>query len=103
MSVFRTCRNQGLVAEDVLGTSCVATYLVGLGDLVDNVLVIGPKFSGFKPGREQYIFKDDRISITTSFAGEVKPSTQFRMLKTHAEYERYFVDKINRHFTPRFF
>lgn len=53
MSVFRTCRNQGLAAGEVLGTSCVATYLVGLCDLVDNVLVIGPKFSGFKPGREQ--------------------------------------------------
>jgi hypothetical protein len=28
-----------------------------------------PKFRGFKPGRERWIFKDDKIRSTTSFGG----------------------------------
>jgi hypothetical protein len=35
-------------------------FQVALRDPVVSVLVIGPKVRGFKPGREQWIFKGDK-------------------------------------------
>jgi hypothetical protein len=33
---------------------------VALGGLMVSVLAVGPKFRGFKPGRERWVFKDDK-------------------------------------------
>jgi hypothetical protein len=56
------------------------------------VLAIVPKVHGFKPGRGQWIFKNDKIRSTTSFGGEVKPSLSCRNILLHlynpAEYDR---------------
>jgi hypothetical protein len=35
-------------------------HQVALGGLVVNVVAIGPKVRGFKPGRGQHIFKNDK-------------------------------------------
>jgi hypothetical protein len=43
-----------------------------------NMFAVEPKVRGFKPGRGQWIFKGDKISSTTSFRGEVKPSVPCR-------------------------
>jgi hypothetical protein len=50
------------------------TEPVVLDGLVVSVLAIGPKVCGLKPSRGRWTFKDDKISSTPSFVGEVKPS-----------------------------
>jgi hypothetical protein len=42
---------------------------------VATVLATRTKVRGFKFGRGQWIFKEKKIRSTTSFGGEVKPST----------------------------
>jgi hypothetical protein len=50
------------------------------------VRAIGPKVSGFKPGREQCIFKGDKKSRSrNSFGGEVKPSAPCRKILWHVK------------------
>jgi hypothetical protein len=44
--------------------------VVVLGGLAIVGLVIEPKVHGFKPGREQWIFKGDQVCRTISFEGK---------------------------------
>jgi hypothetical protein len=44
------------------------------------VLATGPKVRVFKPSRGRWTFKGDKIRGTTSFEGEVKPSTPCRKI-----------------------
>jgi hypothetical protein len=54
------------------------------------ILAIGPKVCGFKPGRERWIFKGDKICSTTSFGGEVKPLVPLRhVIKDLLRHVRY--------------
>jgi hypothetical protein len=40
---------------------------------VFSIFATGPKVRGFKPGREGYIFKINKICSTTSFGEEIRP------------------------------
>jgi hypothetical protein len=50
-----------------------------------NVLAIGPKVRGFKPGRGRWTFKGDKICNTTSFGREVKFSVPCRKILLHVK------------------
>jgi hypothetical protein len=63
----------------------VSSSEVALGRLVINVLAIGPKVCGFKPGRERWLFKDDKVHSTTSLEGEVKPSVPCSKILRHVK------------------
>jgi hypothetical protein len=75
---------------------------VALGGLVVSVSATGSKVRGFKSGRGRYIFKVDKIRITTSFGGEIKPSVPFKILRhvkeQHKYEKRYSVGIIHGHF-----
>jgi hypothetical protein len=74
---------------------------------VVSVLVIEPKFRGFKPGRVRMIFMAIKIRSMTSFGEEVKPSVSCKVLwhvKEPYRYEkRYFVGKIHGYFSTSLF
>ena len=53
-------------------------YICGFGGLGVACWPLVPKFAGFKPGRSRRIFKGEKILITPSFGGEVKPSVPCR-------------------------
>jgi hypothetical protein len=65
---------------------------VRVGGLDFIVLVIGPKFHGFKPSLGRWAFGGDKICSTTSFGREVKPSVPCRKILRHVKqfygYER---------------
>jgi hypothetical protein len=78
--------------------------LVVLGCLMVIMLAIGPKVREFNAGRGRSIFKGDKICRTTSFGGEIKPSSPRREILLHVKepyglWKRYFADKINGHLT----
>jgi hypothetical protein len=52
--------------------------IVVIGGVMVIVLAIGPKARWFKPGRQPWIFKGDRIRGMTSSAGQEKPSAPSR-------------------------
>jgi hypothetical protein len=83
-------------------------WQVPLKGLVVTVLAIGPKVRGFKPSREQRIFKGDKIRRMTSFGGEIKPSAPCRKILQHVTdpcgvWQIYLASIINENFSPRFY
>jgi hypothetical protein len=62
---------------------------VVLSGLVFSVLAIGLEVRGFKPDGGRWIFKGDKIRITPSFGGEVKPHVvrSYGMLKNPSKYD----------------
>jgi hypothetical protein len=72
----------------------VSSHEVLLGGIVVIVSAIGPKFHGFKPGRRRWILRVIKVRSTTSFRGEVKPSSPYRKvlrkLYIPAYYNIYF-------------
>jgi hypothetical protein len=81
--------------------------VVTLGSVLINVLSIGLKVRGLKPGRGRWILKGDKIRCTIFFRREIKPSVLYREILGHVKnpyrYEnRYFIGKIQGHFSPSF-
>jgi hypothetical protein len=79
--------------------------IIVLGGAISIVLASGPKFHGFKPGRERWIFKDDKIRSKPFFGEEAKLSAPWRNISRHVkrnpfEVWRYFV-KPNSPFTSK--
>jgi hypothetical protein len=54
------------------------------------ILAIGPNVRGLKPGRDDGFLGAIKIRSTTSFGGEVKPSTPFHKILRHVK-ERFEV------------
>jgi hypothetical protein len=72
----------------------IKKQLVGLGGLVVIVLVIGPKFRGFKPGRGRCSLKCDKSLSCRKILRHVKEPCEVR--------KRCFVGKIHDYFSPSF-
>jgi predicted small integral membrane protein len=76
------------------------------GGLMVSVLATGLKVRGFKPGREQWIFKGDKIRFTLSFGGEVNRRSHvvdLRHVKEPYKYDRCSSAKFSGHVShPRF-
>jgi hypothetical protein len=47
------------------------------------VLAIKPKVRGYKPDREWWTFKGDKIRSSSPFGGEEKPSAPFSKILWH--------------------
>jgi hypothetical protein len=70
--------------------------MVVFGGLVVSVLPTGPKVRGFKPGRQQSIFRGENIRSTSSLGEGVKPSAPCRNPLRHVKnpfevWKRHFV------------
>jgi hypothetical protein len=81
--------------------------ILALGSLVVSVLATGTNVRGFKPGQGRCISNADKMCSMTFFRWEVKPSISCRKILWHVKEpyrheNRYFISKIQGHFSPSF-
>jgi hypothetical protein len=53
-----------------------------LGGLMSSVLAVGPNVPGSNPAKDDTFLRANKVSSTTSFGGQVKPSVMSQDFKT---------------------
>jgi hypothetical protein len=76
-----------LVAYIVVGQMYVCTQYttVDLGGVVDESLTLETRFAGLNSAEDHRVLRAIKVSSTTSFGGEVKPSVPCRNVLQHVK------------------